>query len=480
MLSFIFTLAGLLVLGGAFAGYLVPRVVSNLRHRDAEKHWRESGEGEAPPVQPEGAGLSLWAAVSMGIIGICVMTLNGAVYYAEPGYNYLVQYPTGTQIGETTPGYHLKWWGSAIPFKKFITVKASPSKDSAVSASIPPIEARFTDAVVATVDVTARFQLPAEADKFLDMAIAYRTQDNLENSTLIPVLREVVRNAARTMTAQDYIAGKGGEFENAILDQLRYGTYILDITEIRPEGKTKIADADADRVIDQSQMVRYEVKKMIDPKTNQIIRKPTALVDYSIIVTQSNVSNVDPEKKFKDMLALQRDAAAQASVKRQEAKRAEYEKQKIIAEGEAAKAQIRVDQEKAQITKLIAAETAKKEAEIALQEARILKEKEKEQAERVKIAADAEAYKKRKVLEADGALEMKLATIENVAREIAGGWSKRQVPATVIVTGGEGKDAAKYTGSPEEIKIMLGMMLADMAKNQLSTDLTVPRGATAN
>ena len=124
---------------------------------------------------------------------------------------------------------------------------------------------------------------------------------------------------------------------------------------------------------------------------------------------------------------------------------------------------------------LIAAETAKKEAEIALQEARIQKEKERELAAKVKIAADAEAYRKSKVLQADGALEMKLATIEKVAEEIARGWAKRKVPQTVIVTG-EGGDAAQYTGSPEEVKVMLGMMLADMAKNRLSTDLTVPQG----
>jgi len=28
------------------------------------------------------------------------MMLNSAVYYAEPGYNYLVQHPTGRQLGE--------------------------------------------------------------------------------------------------------------------------------------------------------------------------------------------------------------------------------------------------------------------------------------------------------------------------------------------------------------------------------------------
>lgn len=319
------------------------------------------------PVIPLAAALVLLAVGFAGIFS------NGAIYYAEPGYNYLVQYPNGTQIGEVTPGYHLKWWGTAESFKKFITVKASADgNDNAISCSIPSIEARFTDAVTANVDVTARFQLPVDTKKFLSMALSFRTQDNFETSTLIPVLREVVRNSARTMTAQDYIAGKGGEFENAILDQLREGTYILDIKEITPEGKKNVTEVDDQRSIDQSQMVKYEVRKMKN-SDGTITRKDTALVDYGIIVTQSNVSNVDPEQKFKDMLALQRDAAAQASVKKQEAKRAEYDKQKIIAEGEASKAQIRVDQEKAQITKLIAAETQKKEAEILLTQAELMK-----------------------------------------------------------------------------------------------------------
>lgn len=184
------------------------------------------------------------------------------------------------------------------------------------------------------------------------------------------------------------------------------------------------------------------------------MRKQLAIQEYDITVRQSNVANVEPEQKFKEMLAKQRDAAAEASIKKQEAKRAEYDKQKIIAE------------------------TAKKEAQIALEEAKLLKLKEIELAEKIKIAADAQSYQKRKVLEADGALEMKLATIEKIAEKISQGWANRQVPQTVIITG-EQENTSQYTGSPQEIQIMLGMMLAEMAKNQLSTDLSIPKGRTA-
>ncbi len=412
------------------------------------------------------------ATILLVVLGFVTMFFQGAVYYAEPGYNYLVQYPNGTQVGETTPGYHLKYWGSYEPFNKFIPVKADEEDNPNISADIGTIEGRFTDSVTADVSVTALFQLPVVEEEFLRIAVAFRTQENLENTTLIPVLREVVRNSARTMTAQDYIAGKGGEFENAILDQLREGIYLLDITEIRPEGKVDVANVDEDRGIEQSQMVRYEVSKTRGPD-GQILRKPTALLDYKIVVSQANIAGVDPEPKFKEMLALQRDAAAQASVKKQEAKRAEYDKQKIIAEGEASKAQIRVDQEKLQITKLIAAETMLKEAKIDLSQAKIQREKEVELAAKVKIAADAQAYAKAKVIQADGALEQKLEAFNRAVEDISKGWANRKVPQQVIMMGGNGEGTNNVAGSPQEVQVMMGMMMAEMAKQNLKLDLNV-------
>ena len=457
MIGLVLFIVGVLIVVGALAWCIVPKLDGPEYNEDTGKKIKQ--------------GLGYIPTALLAIVGLIVMFSQGAVYYAEPGFNYLVQYPNGTQVGETTPGYHLKYWGSATPWNKFIPVKADEEENPNISADIGTIEGRFTDSVTADISVTALFQLPVIEKDFLKMAVAFRTQENLENTTLIPVLREVVRNSARTMTAQDYIAGKGGEFENSILDQLREGIYLLDIREIRPEGKVDVNQSGGDRGIEQSQMVKYEVRKTRDAD-GKILRKPTALLDYKIIVSQANIASVDPEPKFKAMLALQRDAAAQASVKKQEAKRAEYDKQKIIAEGEASKAQIQVDQEKLQITKLIAAETMLKEAKIDLMQAKIQKEKEVQVAAKVKIAADAQAYAKRKVIEADGALTQKLAAFNQAVEDISKGWANRKVPQQVITFGGAGGDSAA-SGSPEEVRIMMGMMMAEMAKQNLKLDLDV-------
>jgi len=476
MFGMVLFVIGLFIIIGAATWCVLPKLQyhGNTYQTDDDGKTVTNKKGNKVKVK---VGLGYVPTTVLVLLGLFIaFFVQGAFYYAEPGKSYLVQYPNGTQVGETTPGYHMKYWGSYEPFDKFIPVKADKEDNPNISADIDTIEGRFTDSVTADVSVTALFQLPTVEKDFLNMAVAFRTQENLENTTLIPVLREVVRNSARTMTAQDYIAGKGGEFENAILDQLREGIYLLDITEIRPEGKVDVTNVDEDRGIEQSQMVRYEVSKTRGPD-GQILRKPTALLDYKIIVSQANISGVDPEPKFKEMLALQRDAAAQASVKKQEAKRAEYDKQKIIAEGEASKAQIQVDQEKLQITKLISAETMLKEAKIDLAQAKIQREKEVELAAKVKIAADAQAYAKRKVIEADGALTQKLEAFNQAVEDIAKGWANRKVPQTVIMSGGGNGNGsgngAEYNGSPQEVQIMLGMMLADMAKKNLNVDLQV-------
>lgn len=86
--------------------------------------------------------------------GIVLMFINGLFFYSEAGYSYLVQYPTGTQIAELRPGYHLKWWGEVIPWKKVVTVKFVSNEEKqqdsqSYSGNRTTIPVRFNDAVKA-------------------------------------------------------------------------------------------------------------------------------------------------------------------------------------------------------------------------------------------------------------------------------------------------------------------------------------------
>ncbi|MFA0964787.1 SPFH domain-containing protein [Roseivirga sp. BDSF3-8] len=398
------------------------------------------------------------------LAGVFFFSANGLLFYSEPGYSYLVQYPTGTQIAELQPGLHFKFWGQAVPFKKVVTVKFRSAEEQAQDENVysgmrNAIPVRFNDAVKANISLSARFRMPESEVVFLKMASEFRTQDNLVNSSLIPACMEVAKNSARLISAQEYIAGRGGELESAVLDQLENGMYILVAREMKETGTDTIAAVNKMRTIENRTMVRYEVSKKRSAD-GKIMRKKHPVSDYNIIVAQATVEDVNPETRFKEMLGKQRDAAAQASIEKEKAKQAEYEKQRIIAQGEAQKAKIKVDMEKEQIMTLITIETEMKREQITVDKRKLELESARLKAQETKVLADAEAYQKRKVMEADGALELKLKTYEKVhaayAEAIKG---TSLVPATYISgSGGSGK------GTPNSLDF-INIATANMAQD---------------
>lgn len=390
----------------------------------------------------------------VSLVGIILISLNGMFFYAEAGYGYLVQYPTGTQIAELKPGYHLKWWGEVVPWKKVLTIKFRSHTekhldDQDYSGVRNLIPVRFNDAVKADIALSARFKLPEVANDFLAMALDFRSQSNLINSSLIPSCMEVAKNSARLISAQEYIAGRGGELESAVLDQLENGIYTLDAKAIKPLKKDSLAT-------DSRSFVRFEVNKRKN-KDGSVMRKKHSIKQYNIIVAQATVEDVDPEKRFKELLGKQRDAAAQASIEKEKAKQAQHEKQRIIAEGEAQKAKIRVNMEKEQITTMITAETAQKKEEITVKKRKLELASAKLKAQEIKVLADAEAYKKQKVMQADGALEMKLKTYEKVHEHYARAITGMQLVPTTYIGSNTGK------GTPSSMDF-INLATANMAK----------------
>ena len=373
-------------------------------------------------------------------IALLITQLNSMFFYSEAGYSYLVQYATGQQTSVLTPGWKLKLYGEVTPFKKVMTVRFT-KKDIPSSGRDKPIGIRFNDAVTADVSLAVRFRLPEDEVTFKTMAVEFRSQTNLVANALMPTVREVVRNSGRMMSAQAYISGKGGEFEQAVQSQLEEGIFILGTREIKNADTVNQQVVNAgSRTINNNRTIRYEVyKKTTDgTKDGPELRKVHPLKQYNIYIAQTAVENVDPEPKFKEMLGKQRDAAADASVEKQMAQKAEYKKQRIIAEGETQKAEIRVGKEKEQIETLINAETNLKEAQIRAKTEQAGLIADKLQAQRIDVIASAEANKKRKIMMADGALEKKLATLEVIHANYAKAMHGTQMVPSVVI-GGDGK-----------------------------------------
>lgn len=403
----------------------------------------------------------LGAKFSFGCIGIGVMffLLPYLFFWAEPGYQYFVVYPSGSKTAVMDEG--IKWRGFAkiIPWQKYIDVKVVTKGDKKgdIEGVMQLIPVRFIDQVTAEVKVSTRFQLPKDKESFVKMAIEFRSLPNLVNNTLIPTVREVVSNTGYMFAAQDYISGSASDFRVAIEDQLKFGAYSVEKLEFRDTISGAIENNS--RKILEIQ-TRYEVIKRKD-KNGKIIRIAHDINEKNIIVAQVIVDDVILERVFKKRLEAQRDESAKRQLEQQKIKTAKDAQARIIAEGERDKAAERVTQEKEQVKALISIETKLKQEDTNKKLAKISLETERLRAQAKKVAADAESYQNAKLVSA-GLTPQERANIEKeiaigVAREI----SKIKFPDVMII-GENGK------GGKTPIESLIG---ASMAKQLLNNKL---------
>ncbi len=398
--------------------------------------------------------------VSLSIVGVGALfiTLPYLFFWAEPGYQYFVVYPSGKKSAIMSEGIKFRGFAKITPWQKFIDVKvvSNGEDDRDIEGRMEPIPIRFIDQVTATTKLSTRFQLPADKESFIDLAIEFRSLQNLANNTLIPTVREVVSNTGYMFAAQDYISGSASDFRVAIEEQLKDGAYSVEKLEYRDTVVTAIEQEN--REITEVQ-TRYEVQKRED-ENGKYIRIPHDINENNIIVAQVIVDDVVLEQVFKQRLEAQRDESAKRQLEQQKIKTAKDAQARIIAEGERDKAAERVTQEKEQVKALISIETKLKQEETNKKLAAIALETERLKATAQKVKADAEAYQNAKLVSAGLTPQQRAELEKQIAIGVAQQVAKIKFPTTMIISGGE-------DGGGTPLEALIG---AAMTKQLTTTD----------
>jgi len=340
----------------------------------------------------------------------------------------------------------------------------SSSNPQSVTGLFPLVGVRFNDAVKADVESSARYRLPQDVKLFARLALDFRNQENLVNATLIKFQKEVIRNSARMFSAQDYVSGRGGEFESAVLEQARDGVFRLSMNETEIKEDQEIGETQD--IAGSDRRVRLIVEKILD-SNGEPLRKESPLTAYGIQVAQFTISDVNPEPKFQEMLSQQRDSAARASIERQQAKTEGLRKLRIVAQGESEKIEKQIEETKKQIVVITLAKTEKKKAVIEKEVETIRLDTADLKAQQIERLAKAEAFKRKSILEADNALEIKLKTLERIHAGYAAALQHKQLVPSVVI-GGSG-DGGSVTAMN-----LIELMTAKFAKD-LSADLEIPK-----
>lgn len=429
-----------------------------------------------------------WGIKAGGFLMVVVTAFNGMFFYAEPGFKYHVRTILGEEKMVSDTGYNLYLFGRYNAWKNAMSVQASSSgrgevvaeaESAQMSANLAPKSLVFLDQVDAFVSATSRFELPSDEDAFLRLARQYRTPENLLRTELVPAFEETLGATAALMSAEDYFQGGKTEFNNEFQRQMEDGIYLVRRIETQVEsGQRRAGSANAALGEDQEDFgddtkTVFVVQKLLDA-TGQPRRKEQSFTKFGISVTSARVTDVNPNQKFKDRMALRQQAAADRAIAREQRIQEEEQKLLAVARGEREVAERQAAAKVIQIEKTTDAETEKQlaitaaerereAARIAKEQSEILLEKARIDAEAVQVAADAEAYAKTQILEADNALAQKLDAEVEIQRLWAEAFARRNVPTYVF--GGTGSsDGGAPVGSDDEASRLFQILTLQAAE----------------
>lgn len=429
------------------------------------------------------------AAIVAGIASGLIYILSKSFFYAEPGYIYHVRTVTGNEAVVTEVGYKFYPFGRYNSWKRAMTVQAATMSGSSdagaisaendsdnASASLPPLSIMFLDQVDAHAEATVRFSIPSDEESFLKLAHEYRSPENLLRTALLPAFKETLQANASLMAAEDYYAGGRTEFNSEFENQMSNGIFLVKREEVVVRSsRLAPGSANASLGTDQEQYGEdtktvFQVKKVLN-EDGQPRRKSQRFTDFGITVVSALITDMKPNQKFIERMQLKQKASADRAIAREQRVQEEEQRLLAIARGEREVAERQAKAKVEQIQKTTEAETEKQlaitgaeklkaEAKITKETAEIIFEKAKIEAETRRTLADAEAYQKKVILQADNALAQKLEAEVKIQELWADAFARRNVPVNVF-GGGQG---GAPVGNDAETKAFMQMLTLDAAK----------------
>lgn len=405
------------------------------------------------------------SAVSAAVLGVGLVMTAGI---NDAGNRTVVQYPNGTLLVKFTPGYYLKWFGESTTYRDVITFdydKGVP--DGYSSLDQQGIAVRYQDGGTGTIYGKVRFSLPNDEGTMLSLHKAFRSNDGVGNKLLKAVTEESMNLTAGLMSSEAAYAEKRGTFTQWAEMQIKGGKFKTELTQVRTQDEVT------------GKYVTKNIPEISFGEDGLPIQYVSDFTAYGINVTGFQVTDWNfetttltqiSEKRKQTMKIITAKATAEAA------------KQEAITAEEQGKANVMTAQYTEEVEKIKQVVIAEREAEVAVIAAKQqvdVAAQNKLQAEQKKLAAveykeeqiligEGDGERKRLVFEADGALQQKLETYENVNALYADAVSKQkwvpEVQMGATTSGGEGSAAMT----------LIDMLNVKTAKD-LSLDMSLPK-----
>lgn len=282
---------------------------------------------------------------------------------------------------------------------------------------------QFNDGGTATVKASLQIAMPLDAENLTELHTRFGSEEAIESAIVAKVTNKAITMTAPLMTARESFAEKKNYLISYVEDQIAHGVY----RTTQREARVKDALTDQEKTI-----ILVEIVKKEDGTPAR--QEQPILASYGM--TPSNFSlddvNYDDQvkKQIKDQQAIT--MAVQTSIA--EARQAEQRAITVEQSGRANAAEAKWKQE------VIKAERVT-EGESKLAVARLANEESEQYRQSLLKKADGEATYKKRIMDADGALEQRLNAAVQIATAQAAALAEIKVPIVPqTVFGGGGSD----------------------------------------
>lgn len=352
------------------------------------------------------------------ILGFVLFLIVNPFSWNDAGNRTVVERTTGEQIVQFSPGvFYAGFFAKEKEWPNQISVtyqEANPNleiEDNGIE--VGQIMIRFSDATTANVKGITQFILPSDEKEMILIHNTHRTPQSLVVKRLAPYTKECLQSSAQLMNSEKHYGGGRAQMAQDFMDQLKEGVFLLKTEE------NLVFDS-----LENEKKRVYQTEIQYDAKTNQPKRKLSSIKEYGITVADAAITDVDYEDKVDQKLVKIIDAATKSSISKQELMTAQQQTLTAKAKGEQALVEIEYEQKQEQTRQVVEAETKVKVAEQDKLQQKIAYEGAILEAKKIKELADAEAYSKSRIMQADGALEMKLKAQVEVQKAWADAFSK--------------------------------------------------------
>ena len=390
---------------------------------------------------------SVKLVAALVILGVALLSLGNLIEVVGPGENVIIQSVTGNRTCYTSPGPKWQGFGKVYSLPKRVPLEFH--KPAAEGEPDRRVAVRFNDSGRGFIDGQMQFEYPSDCTALVAIVDKFGDHAGVERGLLQPTLIEAVYFSGPLMSSKESYAEKKNDFAEYVQDQVENGIYRT--TQVPVEvldpltGEKKLTTGLS--IVSKDGMRQH--------------REAGQLSAWGIKPFNLSIIDIDYDETVDKQIEEQQKITMAVQTSIAEAKKAEQNLITTQKQGEAAAAQAKWEQEKAKAREIVIAEQHRDVEKLNVETAKAYKEA-------VLLRAEADAEARRKLMQADGALEKKLDTYlraQQVWADAVKGYGGAWTPQ--ISMGGSG--TAGGLGSAQSL---MELLTAKTARD-LSLDLKV-------